>query len=204
MRRIRVSMAVSLTKSDPEKFLNLPDGIIDWFRKNADRGDQVPYTIVGEVALPPLTLYRGGKEEVQTFASAAQGGMMDGTAASGPSAPAGGRATGGAAFKGRRQVSGVVSTQPTGVGVAAGESSDDLPQGFDADQDAQEVRRKRRERPAGSPDAAAAKIDLAKEAPIPRAPELMGEKDVEYRGVVVFTVQLRDKGAAAAPGMVNQ
>ncbi len=201
-RRIRVAMTVTLTKSDPERFVNQAGGIIDWFRKNADRAD-VPYTIVGEVAVPNFTRYKGGKEEAQAFASASQGAASDAAAASQDTGAAS-KGTGGAAFKGRRAFSGVVNTQATGVGVASGESSGDGSASFDADADPTEARKKRRERGAATLDPAAAKIDIAKEAPIPKAPVLVTDDDYVYRGTIVFTVQLRDKGAAPAPGMVTQ
>jgi type IV pilus assembly protein PilM len=200
-RRIRVAMTVSLTKSDPERFVNQAGGIIDWFRKNADRSN-VPYTIVGEVTVPTFARYKGGKEEAQAFAAASQGAASDAAAAA--SGAAASKGTGGAAFKGRREFSGVVNTQATGVGVAAGESSDDSAQGFDAGSDPEAVRKKRRERSAAGVDATAAKIDLAKEAPIPASPKLLGDEDYIYKGTIVFTVQLRDKGAAPAQGTVNQ
>jgi hypothetical protein len=195
-------MTVTLTKSDPERFMNQADGIIDWFRKNADRPD-VPYTIVGEVAVPSFTRYKGGKEEAQSFAAASQGAAADAAASQGTGGAAS-QGTGGAAFKGRRSFSGVVNTQATGVGVASGESSGDGGAGFDFSSDPTEARKKRRERKPGDEGPAAAKIDIAKEAPIPKAPTLVGDDDYVYRGTIVFTVQLRDKGAAAAPGMVTQ
>jgi hypothetical protein len=201
-RRIRVAMTLTLTKSDPERFVNQAGGIIDWFRKNADRPD-VPYTIVGDVAVPTFAKYKGGKEEVQAFASASQGAAAD-TAAASQDSGAGSKGMGGAAFKGRRAFTGVVDTSASGVGVAAGESSGDTTAGFDAGSDPAEVRKKKRERSAAAADPAAAKIDIAKEAPIPKAPALVGDEDYTYRGTIVFTVQLRDKGAAAAPGMVTQ
>jgi type IV pilus assembly protein PilM len=200
-RRIRVAMTVTLTKSDPERFMNQADGIIDWFRKNADRPG-VPYTIVGDVAVPNFTRYKGGKEETQTFAAASQGAAAD--AAASQDSGAASKGTGGAAFKGRRSFSGVVNTQATGVGVASGESSGDGSASFDDGADPAEARKKKRERTAGTADPAAAKIDIAKEAPIPKAPTLVGDEDYVYRGTIVFTVQLRDKGAAPAPGMVTQ
>jgi hypothetical protein len=195
-------MTLTLTKSDPERFVNQAGGIIDWFRKNADRPD-VPYTIVGDVAVPTFAKYKGGKEEVQAFASASQGAAAD-TAAASQDSGAGSKGMGGAAFKGRRAFTGVVDTSASGVGVAAGESSGDTTAGFDAGSDPAEVRKKKRERSAAAADPAAAKIDIAKEAPIPKAPALVGDEDYTYRGTIVFTVQLRDKGAAAAPGMVTQ
>jgi hypothetical protein len=182
------------------RFFNQPGGIIDWFRKNADRPD-VPYTIVGEVAVPSFATYKAGKEEVQAVASASQGAVADASASQ--DGAVAGKGTGGAAFKGRRAFTGVVNTQATGVGVASGESSGEGSESFEPDADPTASRKKKRERTAGAADAAA-KIDIAKEAPIPKAPVLVTDTEYVYRGTIVFTVQLRDKGAAAAPGVVTQ
>ena len=41
---------------------------------------------------------------------------------------------------------------------------------------------------------------MAKEAPLPQAPALMGEKDKEFEGILRFRLKLRSTGSPSAGG----
>lgn len=212
-RQIEVSVRITLTHlpaedSEPTKFLNQKDGILDWLRKNKDR-PEAPYTIVEEsLVVPNWTKIVGGTRQAPTSdSSGTTPGDQSGSGFSGsPSSDSGKSSFGGGGMQGRKKHTGPQAGGPSGggtLGGAGGESGDSgsngSSSGTDGSSDPTASKTKRKRTEVVGVDEKLPEIDLAKDAPIPAAPLLLSPTDVRFEGILKFTVTVKGAPASVAP-----
>ena len=197
-RTISISVLIQLTNADPSRFLNETDGVLDWLKANADR-PEAPYIIdAASLKLPKWTKIVSGNRTEEVTAvdpenNASDAGNQVSTGSSGASSQPGGGA--GSMTKQRRD-----PIQDTGNGFKGG-----LNAGGDSDSDANgsgndsldsggssNVSSKRRSRTSVvSAEEKLPPVDLAKEAPLPQSPIIILPNEVQYEGILTFTVILK-------------
>ncbi|MSR29725.1 MAG: hypothetical protein EXS03_09185 [Phycisphaerales bacterium] len=197
-RQIEVSVRVLLTKSEPDRHINADDGVLGWLRRNKDR-PEVPYIIEEEtLVVPNWTRITAGKREEPTAPTQGNSNSSSGGAPSTVGSGAGqGASFGGAGFKGRKEHTGTVAGPGSGgtLGGAGGESNDAVPGGPDTGTDdatSTGGRRKRQRTQVAGADEKLPVLDLAKDAPLPVPPSLIGKDDTQFEGTLTFTVTLRN------------
>jgi type IV pilus assembly protein PilM len=207
-RQIEVAVRVLLSNGDPTRHINSEEGVLGWLRRNKDRPD-VPYTIDEEtLAVPNWTKIVAGKREESTSSSGSSG-SSDGSAADGApvtsGGSSGGASFGGGSFKGRKKLDGPAVPAPGQGGSlsgAGGESSDAPVGGGDPTSGDQTgsggAKRKRVRTQVAGTDEKLPTLELAKDAPLPKFPVLIEERDAQYEGVLVFTVTLRSPASAVS------
>ena len=227
-RNIVVTMNIEF--ANPGKKTFLKDSIQKWLRDNSDRGDKVPYIILpdsialsGELSEKVMPGGSTGKgKDGQSAASEGDISLGDsggvGGIGKGAGTNAGGDPNGGADTSGEAGSSGVASgssgrgrTRDVGTKIKAGKAN--MSQGTSAATEAMseatepepvaqsetqtEVTKSSK---AGNATAVEVVFDLEKFAPIEDEPTVYGPGMTVYRGVIVFTVQLRDGSTAKVEG----
>lgn len=205
--RIRLSGRIGDNDRDPTMFLNNEkEGVLAWLRANKDR-PEVPYVIdVDTLNVPTWTEVVGGKLSEQLppsgdtsgdggFGSADGGGGFGGIAAGG----AGAGQSGGGALKKRNQ--GPIEDKGGGFRGSLGSGDDAASEESAGESEGSEGSRsgaRRRSKTQVTAVEGLPEVDMAKDAPLPQAPLLMGEKDKEFEGVLKFRVKLRSTGSPSA------
>lgn len=200
-RKIDISVRVTLTNKDPTRFINEANGVLEWLKANKDR-PEAPYTIdATSLNVPKWTIIQGGKRTEQEPKSGSDPndsgsglGMASGN--SGGAEKKGGGA--GAMKKAHRdgpiQDSGGGFKGDLGSGdQAAGDTTDTATGEMGgAGSTASGTSGKRRTKTlVVSPEEKLPPVDLAKDAPLPQAPILVGPNDKQYEGILTFTVILK-------------
>jgi len=205
--RIRLSGKGDAKDLDPTMFFNNEQaGVLAWLRANKDR-PEVPYVIEADtLEVPKWREVVGGKLSEQLPPSGDTGGD-EGFGSAGGSSPgvtaggAGAGQSGGGAIRKRNQ--GPIEDKQTGFRGSLG-SGDDAPSdaGTDESEGAEGSRAgtRRRAKTQVTSTEGLPEVDMAKEAPLPQAPALMGETDKEFEGVLRFRLKLRSTGSPTAGG----
>ncbi len=212
-RKIVVSVRVTLTNKDPTRFINEANGVLDWLKAHKDR-PEAPYTIDADsVKMPRWTVIQGGirTQEPATSGSGSEESTGGGLAVSGESGAAEAAGSGGSALR-KTHRDGPLEDKGGGFrgGIGAG---GDAPAGDPAGDDANPndgsassstavggAGKRRTKTIVVSPDEKLPAVDLAKEAPLPQAPILVGPNDKQYEGILTFSVVLKfPLRVAAAP-----
>ena len=213
-QRIAVSVSFSLTNKDSFAFLKRDEGVLAWLKDPKNRLD-APYTIdEASIKLTNITEFQGGvrKEEAPT---GSQPNIPDGgfTTASGNQDEPEQNSGGGSALRKQRRDQPLEDDPTTrnklGLGAGSDPSGgvdgepDDGSQGSATSGGRSGSRRAKTITVASDEKLPA--IDLAKDAPIPEAPKLVGAKDIDlrYEGILQFTVILKfpSPSPAAAEGL---
>lgn len=205
--RVRLSGRSADKDLDPTMFFNNEQaGVLAWLRANKDR-PEVPYVIEADaLEVPKWNEVVGGKLSEQLPPSGDAGG--DGGFGSGGSGSAGiaaggagaGQSGGGAL---RKRTQGPIEDKQTGFRGSLG-SGDDAPSEGTAEEsegaDGSRAGTRRRAKTQVTSTEGLPEVDMAKEAPLPQAPALMGEKDKEFEGILRFRLKLRSTGSPSAGG----
>ena len=200
--RIRLSGRSAEKDVDPTMFFNNEQaGVLAWLRANKDR-PEVPYVIEADtLEVPKWREIVGGKLSEQLPSGGETGGDGGfGSESSGSAAIAAGGAgagqSGGGALRKRNQ--GPIEDKQTGFRGSIG-SGDDGPTDGSAEEsegaDGNRAGARRRAKTQVTSSEGLPEVDMAKEAPLPSAPALMGEKDKEFEGVLKFRLKLRSTGS---------
>ncbi len=196
--QIDISVRVLLSNGDPTGHLNADEGVLGWLRQNKNR-DGVPYSIDEDtVKVPTWTKIVAGRREdpaksdLPGSPDTSTGGGAPSTTTRGTS----GGPTGGGAFKGRNQIKGTVDGPGNGGSLsgAGGETGDSGQGAGDPganDGNSSDGNRRRQRTQVVGADEKLPELELAKDAPLPKMPVLIDDKDAQYEGVLTFTVTLR-------------
>ena len=201
-RKIVVSVRVTVTNKDPVRFINETNGVLDWLKGHKDR-PEAPYIIDADsVKMPRWTKIQGGVRSAETpvnNANESGDSGMGGFASGEPVSGANSTGSGGSALR-KAQRDGPLEDKGGGFrgGIGAGsDASSDPSEVVAGDSGVGNAASgagsgKRRTRTIVlSIDEKLPAVDLAKEAPLPIAPVLVDSNDIQYEGILEFTVILK-------------
>lgn len=203
-RQIEVAVRITLTNQNNTKLINDADGVLGWLRKNKDR-PEAPYVIEEDsLVVPNWTKIVAGKREEPSNSNQDGSGSAGGTDYPAQGGTRQNTGVGGGGFAGRRKNTGTVQGPGSGGSLSGagggGESNDSSTGDTSGDSgDGTDAPRRAKRTVVAGVDEKLPTLDLTKVAPLPSVIDVrvLEEKDVQYEGILTFTVTLRSTGPAA-------
>lgn len=203
-RQIEVAVRITLTNQNNTKLINDADGVLGWLRKNKDR-PEAPYVIEEDsLVVPNWTKIVAGKREEPSNTNPDGSSSAGGTDYPTQGGTRQNTGVGGGGFQGRRKNTGTVQGPGSGGNLSGagggGESNDSSTGDTSGDSgDGTDAPRRAKRTVVAGVDEKLPTLDLTKVAPLPSVIDVrvLEEKDVQYEGILTFTVTLRSTGPAA-------
>ena len=194
-RKISVSILVSVTNSDPSRFFNEPNGILEWLKVNADRPD-APYIIdTDSIAIPRWTEIVGGKRTQEKIGSDSDDALASGGSITYPDGaqPQKGGGAGAVRKRVRTEPAQAEQSQPgfTGGLGSGGADTESSSGDLDSGSGSEDVSQRRAITLVVREGEKLPPLDIETEARLPRHPILILGNEKYFEGTLTFTVTLK-------------